>query len=243
MATLAALQDELRDIQALLGHAQTPRAQKLLREELERITVDLGREAERERKEQEEKACAAACVSAAGASSSSSGGGASSPSAQDSRSGRKVVLAIDLPRYGWDQSPQFAKVYVTVPECTELDAKHCELLCTEKAMTLLVHAPNGREYRLCISPLAGAIVPSGCSVKAKPAGSVTISLKKSEATTWSSLVEKKDDKKYDSLEKEKDPDKGLMQMMQKLYEDGDEEMKRTMAKAWYESRSGKTPEL
>lgn len=41
------------------------------------------------------------------------------------------------------------------------------------------------------------------------------------------------------LEKNEDPGAGLMQMMQKMYEDGDDDMKRTIRKAWHESQEKK----
>ena len=36
-----------------------------------------------------------------------------------------------------------------------------------------------------------------------------------------------------------DPGAGMMQMMQKMYEDGDDEMKKTIRKAWHESQDKK----
>ncbi len=36
-----------------------------------------------------------------------------------------------------------------------------------------------------------------------------------------------------------DPGAGMMQMMQKMYEDGDDEMKKTIRKAWHESQEKK----
>ncbi len=36
-----------------------------------------------------------------------------------------------------------------------------------------------------------------------------------------------------------DPSKGLMKMMQQMYEDGDDDMKRTIKKSWYESQEKK----
>ena len=38
-----------------------------------------------------------------------------------------------------------------------------------------------------------------------------------------------------------DPSQGLMKMMKKMYEEGDDEMKRTIAKAWTEGNSKRTP--
>lgn len=39
------------------------------------------------------------------------------------------------------------------------------------------------------------------------------------------------------LEENKDPSEGLMDLLKQMYEDGDDEMKRTIAKSWTESRS------
>ena len=37
-------------------------------------------------------------------------------------------------------------------------------------------------------------------------------------------------------DKDEDPGVGLMKLMQKMYDDGDDEMKRTIKKAWHESQ-------
>ena len=42
--------------------------------------------------------------------------------------------------------------------------------------------------------------------------------------------------KIPDIDKDKDPSESLMDMMKKMYEEGDDEMKRTIAKAWTESR-------
>lgn len=38
------------------------------------------------------------------------------------------------------------------------------------------------------------------------------------------------------VDKDEDPGVGLMKLMQQMYNDGDDEMKRTIAKAWHESQ-------
>lgn len=44
------------------------------------------------------------------------------------------------------------------------------------------------------------------------------------------------------FDKEEDPEASLMTLMKQMYEDGDDDMKRTIAKAWTEARDKKTPE-
>ena len=38
------------------------------------------------------------------------------------------------------------------------------------------------------------------------------------------------------VDKDEDPGMGLMKLMKQMYDDGDDEMKRTIAKAWHESQ-------
>ena len=44
------------------------------------------------------------------------------------------------------------------------------------------------------------------------------------------------EKSMPKFEDKQDPQEGLMSLMKKMYEDGDDEMKRTIAKAFTESR-------
>ncbi|ELW62467.1 Calcyclin-binding protein [Tupaia chinensis] len=63
--------------------------------------------------------------------------------------------------------------------------------------------------------------------------------KKTENTRWDYLtqVEKEcKEKEKPSYDTETDPSEGLMNVLKKIYEDGDDDMKRTINKAWVESR-------
>lgn len=40
----------------------------------------------------------------------------------------------------------------------------------------------------------------------------------------------------------KDPSSGLMDMLKNMYDDGDDDMKRTISKAWCQSRENKKPD-
>lgn len=44
------------------------------------------------------------------------------------------------------------------------------------------------------------------------------------------------------LDKEEDPGASLMTLMKQMYEEGDDDMKRTIAKAWTEARDKKSPD-
>ena len=45
------------------------------------------------------------------------------------------------------------------------------------------------------------------------------------------------------MDDKKDPGDGLMDLLKQMHDDGDDEMKRTIQKAWHESRAKQTPDL
>ncbi len=66
--------------------------------------------------------------------------------------------------------------------------------------------------------------------------------KSSQGEKWSHLraVEKaaaRDKVKPPSMDESSDPSAGIMNMMKQMYDDGDDEMKRTIAKAWTEGQN------
>ncbi len=67
---------------------------------------------------------------------------------------------------------------------------------------------------------------------------VILTLPKKTSSHWDNLTKKETDKKKAPKPKmdDKDPTAGIMDLMKQMYEEGDDEMKRTIAKAWTESR-------
>ncbi|CAL0331289.1 unnamed protein product [Lupinus luteus] len=100
------------------------------------------------------------------------------------------------------------------------------------------HNVQGKNYRCAIPKLNKEIVPEKCKILVKPKRVIITSIKASKGN-WLDL-HFKEDKVKPSLDKEKDPKAGLMDMMKNMYEEGDEKMKKTIAKAWTDARTGKT---
>ena len=67
--------------------------------------------------------------------------------------------------------------------------------------------------------------------------------KETVGTKWDCLraSEKAAEKKFSppKMDKDADPSASIMNLMKQMYDDGDDDMKRTIAKAWTESRDGK----
>ena len=74
---------------------------------------------------------------------------------------------------------------------------------------------------------------------------VTILLRKIKPETWSCVTEKEHkikEKNKPKFDEKADPQESLMTMMKKMYEEGDDEMKRTIGKAFTESREKQNKE-
>lgn len=103
---------------------------------------------------------------------------------------------------------------------------------------LKIHDVDGKNYRCGVQKLNNAILPEKSTVSVKPKR-IIVTLKKAERSDWKELYFKED--KKPKLDSGKDPMSGLMDMMKNMYEEGDDEMKRTIAQAWSEAHAGKKP--
>ncbi|KZV31674.1 SGS domain-containing protein isoform 1 [Dorcoceras hygrometricum] len=99
------------------------------------------------------------------------------------------------------------------------------------------HDVQGKNYCCAVPKLNKEIVPEKCKLIVKPKR-VVITLIKASKGKWLDL-HFKDDKLKLNLDKSSNPIAGIMDLMKNMYEDDDEEMKRTIAKAWTDARSGK----
>lgn len=145
-----------------------------------------------------------------------------------------------ITNYGWDDSGQFIKLYITsLPGSDELTDSHVKTTITERGLDLEVLNLKGKSFSLVISDLCGPIVPQDSSAKVRN-GVVTVRLKKQNPDKWPCLTrtEKRlqDAKKAKTSKPKKDsePGDGIMSMLRNLYDEGDDDMKRTLAKAWTE---------
>ncbi|KAJ1393405.1 Siah interacting protein, N-terminal [Sesbania bispinosa] len=140
-----------------------------------------------------------------------------------------------LASFSWDQDNDKVKIYVSLEG---VDESKIESEFKPMSFDVKFHDIQGKNYRCAISKLHKEIVPEKCKVVVKPTR-VIITLVKASKANWLDL-HFKEDKLKPGLDKEKDPMAGIMDLMKNMYEDGDDEMKKTIAKAWTDARSGKT---
>eukprot|EP00245_Coleochaete_scutata_P005529 TRINITY_DN19164_c0_g1_i1.p1 TRINITY_DN19164_c0_g1~~TRINITY_DN19164_c0_g1_i1.p1 ORF type:complete len:213 (+),score=70.46 TRINITY_DN19164_c0_g1_i1:146-784(+) len=138
--------------------------------------------------------------------------------------------------FSWDQDNENVKIYISLEgasqERTEADFK-------EQQFSIAVHDLNGKNYKFSIPKLNKKIVPERSKVVVKPKR-IIVTLKKADRGNWFELKEDKIKKPdVDS----KDPMGGIMDLMKNMYNEGDDEMKKAIAKAWTDTRSGKKPDM
>jgi len=144
-----------------------------------------------------------------------------------------AINYVTLGSFSWDQDNDKVKIYVS------LEGVGREKIESEfQAMSFDVkfHDVQGKNYRCAIPKLNKEIVPEKCLVVVKPKR-VVITLFKVSKGNWLD-IHFKDDKLKPNLDEKRDPMAGIMDLMKNMYDEGDEDMKRTIAKAWTDARSG-----
>ncbi|XP_051980956.1 calcyclin-binding protein-like [Xyrauchen texanus] len=149
---------------------------------------------------------------------------------------------VKINNYGWDQSDKFVKIYITLKGVQSIPAENVEVSFTERGFNLLVKDLDKKNHQMTVNNLLFPIVISESSKKIKT-DMVLVMCKKAASKKWDCLTQvEKQTKEKDkpNMNDNADPSDGLMSMLQKIYSEGDDEMKRTINKAWCESREKKT---
>jgi len=157
------------------------------------------------------------------------------------------VFTKKIQTYGWDQTDKLMKIYVQLAGIENVPKENIKLDVKSKSFSLLVCNLNKMNHNLSMPNLLEEVDPTSSFFRVK-SGNVIVTLKKKVPQNWSHLTgtEKKiKEDKTPKLDKDEDPSAGIMKMMKQMYDDGDDEMKRTISKAWTESRekqaSGQNP--
>ena len=157
--------------------------------------------------------------------------------------GKAPQIFTDIAKYAWDQSSKNIKVYFNVPLVNGDQLLDGTLQAKPNSVDFQVKSGKCF-YRLSIHPLLKEIDADSSTYKIKADGSVVLTLPKVSAESWSDLKSKSSKlDKAPSFDKEADPQANLMSMMKNMYEEGDDEMRRTIAKAWTEGQEKKSTGL
>jgi calcyclin binding protein len=154
-----------------------------------------------------------------------------------------------LKDYSWDQSDKFVKIYLTnLTGLAGISSDKVKVEYAAQSVNVQVLDLGGKDFSFGIKQTCHEIDPSGSHHKVKADYLLVLLAKRQPGTAWSHITRAEKeaaDVKSTAVEskpsknKDKDPSSGLMDMMKKMYEDGDDEMKRTIAKAWTEGQEKK----
>ncbi|DAZ96012.1 TPA: LOW QUALITY PROTEIN: hypothetical protein N0F65_008991 [Lagenidium giganteum] len=151
-----------------------------------------------------------------------------------------VTSFTEISRFGWEDEgygKDKVSVYIMSGVDGVGDLPKEQVVCnfTKSSFDLKIIGLHGKNYRLVKHHLDKEIDPKKSTFRVKK-NRVTLNLwKKEKNESWLNLTAKNPNKASTSSIKD-DPATGLMDMMKNMYEEGDDDMKRTIAKAWTESR-------
>jgi len=218
MSSLEELIKDLEEFQRLLSETSRPRAKKILTTEIQKIE-----------KEIDTLKKLAAAASAAPAPSSVT-------------AGSNLLPTSKITTYAWDQSDKFLKLYVTVPGTSPGQEDRIRFDVQAKSLDLHAEDIEGKNYFFTVKGLLLPIEADGSSFKVKK-GEILLMLKKKDVgKTWPCVTETEMQNKEQNKPKvpdSADPNASLMSMMKQMYDDGDDEAKRTIKKAWMEAQDKK----
>lgn len=149
---------------------------------------------------------------------------------------------VQLHEHAFDQSDKFVKIYIPFNNGAIKD-ENVTADFTENSFKVVIETEN-KNYEFIVNNMLKPIDVGKSYKKTKP-DMVSVYMKKvKEGEKWDCLTvtEKRlKDLKNKAFEEDKeanssDPMGGLMNIMKKMYDSGDADMKRTIAKAWTEGQ-------
>lgn len=230
------LEEDVKEMRSLLGEATRTKVKDMLSINLRKLETDLIHL--REEKERQESRLNPAAANSA-----------PSIEPKPKASAAKIIPDSQIKDYSWDQSEKFVKLYLTnIPGLSELDQDAVKTNFTDESLEVRIENYKNKNLVFNIYKTCHKINPEKSYHKIKSDYLLVFICKHNPGSNWSHFTYadrmKSDSNKLKSDGKVNDkagddPSAGLMDMMKKLYDDGDEEMKRTIAKAWTEGQQKK----
>ena len=150
-----------------------------------------------------------------------------------------------ISKYAFDTSNnKFIKLYLTdgFDGIKTFNSSNIKSKFTKNTFDVCILGWKNRNYRFSCFNLSKEINPNDSYVKQTNSGLIVYLAKANTSDFWDSLEKKKglfgnkDEDGMPALDKNKDPNQSLMEMMRDMYQNGDPEMKRMIAEAWTKSR-------
>ncbi|KAK3907478.1 Calcyclin-binding protein [Frankliniella fusca] len=223
-ARLEEMRLDAEELKSLLSSATRQKVKDLLSLDIRKVETDIIRLQEQLSKETEQNKASS-----------------SAPTPVTSTGGR--CYDVKIMNYAWDQSDKFVKIFVTLKNVHTIPAENVSCDFKDRSMELHVNGLENRNHHLPILNLLEEIDVEKSYWKVKTDNVIVFMAKSKIGEKWSHItgVEKKvTEKKTPKYEPSDDPSSSIMGLLKQMYEDGDDEMKRTIAKAWSSNQDKKS---
>ena len=122
-----------------------------------------------------------------------------------------------------------------MPNIKNIDQSNIKATFTSDSFDLQIHGYENKNWRFTIPKLHSKIKAEKSNIKIKQ-NYIFVNLAKDGMGVWTELTFSKKFDPLKKLDKKEDPQEGLMNMMKRMYEEGDDNMKRTIGEAWTKAR-------
>jgi len=147
-----------------------------------------------------------------------------------------------LTTYAFDEGDAYVKLYYQLPGVESIQASNIASTFSDDSFSVVCKDINGIDYEVSAKGFVQQVESGKSFVKPKSDSLLVVLKKRREGQTWGSLLKlekSKDANKFPKMDEEADPQEGLMKLMKQMYDDGDDQMKQTIRKAWHESQTKK----
>lgn len=144
---------------------------------------------------------------------------------------RSEPVFQELARYAWADDGANVKLYIPLTNVAALPTDAIKTEFSSRSFDIRVYGYQDKNLRLAIPRLFGQIDTAKSAVTVKP-NDIVVRFAKKDAQTWTKLTGVEEEPSSS-----KDPGKDLMGLMRKMYDEGDDNMKRTMAEAFTKAQN------
>ncbi|CAD8070212.1 unnamed protein product [Paramecium sonneborni] len=158
---------------------------------------------------------------------------------QQQQKDQEILLYQGITKYAWDQEGNKVKVFLNLEGIGQLPKENITTQFTSNSVDVKIKGFKGLNQRFSIKKTFDELKDKECSIKVTN-NSIVLNLIKKDQKNWEQLnyKEKLVDTDPSKLDKQ-DPQASLMNMMKEMYQNGDDDMKRTIAQAWSKSQEEK----
>uniref|UniRef100_A0A0N4ZK22 Calcyclin-binding protein n=1 Tax=Parastrongyloides trichosuri TaxID=131310 RepID=A0A0N4ZK22_PARTI len=141
-----------------------------------------------------------------------------------------------ITNYSYEDSNKTLKLYIPIPGAKEASLESFRLNIKSEELAFNATDINGKDYEFILKGLYGKVIPEECTFKQKT-DMILIVLKKAKEDKWSTVLKLGDKKKKMDLDtNETNPEEGIMNLMREMYENGDDQMRKTIGEAMMKAR-------